>query len=737
MGIITGIDQGEARWLSAQADDEWLEVNGRGGYASSTLQNCHTRKYHGLLVAQLAAPPGRYVLLSKFEDTITCGRRQEALSRHRYPGVSFPAEYSFFKEFQQDLYPSFLFAGGGLRIVKSVLLAAEEDCLLIRYDPEVCPTAGTLRLRPFLAYRDCHRLSKENPFLRGKATAIKNGFSISPYAGMPPLVIQTNLRPRWQPAPLWYRNFEYAEEAARGYEHHEDLFSPGFLETPLRQGKTVLVLVSLAPFHGRLRKKWDDEARRRREDRERDGRIVAALTAGGAPAGRRSPELEGALGASGCAAPGGRMPPRDAAGTSGESPGRENDAGAAWEERDAVASAGDSSGVASERELLGILLQAGRRFLIRTPTGQRAIIAGYPWFGEWGRDALISLPGLAFCSGRLQEGLEILVRMTRFERQGLLPNVFSERRAPDDGDHAYNAVDAPLWFFWAVQQFLLRDGGDRMQAVVEKRLWPTMKNILRRFINGTLFNISMDVNGLIHAGAENLALTWMDACIDSRPVTPRHGCPVEVNALWYNAVCFAAELASRFGDGEFFLDDLVERIRRSFPEVFWNDDEACLGDVYRDGRLDRSIRPNQIFAVSLPHSPLTPTQARLVVKKAREELLTPVGLRTLSPRDPLYRGRYAGSPAERDGAYHQGTVWPWLWGPFGEAWLKVAADREAVKKSLRDSLHAFLTDHFRTAGIGCISEVFDGDSPHRPGGCIAQAWSTAEIIRLYSLIGES
>ncbi len=741
MGIILGINQGEERFLPTRSGDEWLEVNGRGGYASSTLLNCHTRKYHGLLVAKLVAPPGRYVLLSKFEDTVICGGRREALSCHEYPGVFFPEEYSFLKEYQQDLYPSFLFSGDGLRIRKSVLLVTDEDSLLIRYDPEACPASGVLRLRPFVAYRDYHRLSKENPFLKGNAAAIKNGFSLRPYAGMPPLVIQTNLRPRWQPAPLWYHNFEYAEEAARGYEHSEDLFSPGLLEVPLRQGKTVLVLASLTPFYGRLSKKWDDEVRRRREVRDKDDRTIGILASGGAPAGRQFPGTGEASAASGDD-PGGeakiaghRMSPGNtAAGTAGESTDREIVAAVAVEEkRDIAIPEADSAGIAAERELLGILLQAGRRFLIRTAAGHPAIIAGYPWFGEWGRDTLLSLPGLAFCSGRRREGLELLVRMARFERQGLLPNVFSER----DADHAYNTVDAPLWFFWAVQQLLLDDAGDRTQAVVEKNLWPVMKNILRQFIHGTIFNIYMDDNGLIHAGADNRALTWMDACIDNRPVTPRHGYPVEVNALWYNAVRFAAELAARFGDREFYFDDLIEKIRRSFLEIFWNDDDACLGDVYRSGRLDRSIRPNQIFAVSLPHSPLAPAQERLVVKKVQDELLTPVGIRTLSPRDPCYRGRYAGSPAERDGAYHQGTVWPWLWGPFGEAWLKVADDREKVKTTLRDRLRTFLTGHFRVAGIGCISEVFDGDYPHRPGGCIAQAWSTAEIIRLYTLIGRS
>ncbi|HOU76759.1 MAG TPA: amylo-alpha-1,6-glucosidase [Syntrophales bacterium] len=749
-----GIDCPETGAYAQALRSEWLEVNGRGGYASSTLLNCHTRKYHGLLVSHLAAPPGRYVLLSKFEDTVAWGARREALSCHRYPGDFFPADYSFLRQFRQDLFPTFLYEGGGVRVRKSLLLIAGTDSLLVRYDPEMCPATGVLRLRPFLAFRDYHSLSRENPFLRGETTAVKNGFAIRPYAGMPTLVIQTNLRPRWQAEPFWYRNFEYAEEGARGYEHHEDLFTPGILEVPLRKGKTVFVLASFSPFYGRLGKKWDDEVRRRRrEAREDDLRAGELLRSGPMPdrggdaaGGESTREIElllispdpegsgavpappaaGGLTASAVRGPLAALPVSPGACRSGdpEREVREDEGGAAGP------AAGVAETAAADRRLLTLLLQAGRRFLIRTPAGHPAIIAGYPWFGAWGRDTLISLPGLTFCSGRRGEGRELLVRIAGFERHGLLPNVFSER----DGNHAYNTVDAPLWFFWAVQQLLRDDDGDGTEAVVEKSLWPVMKGILRQFIHGTIFNIYMDDNGLLHAGAADRALTWMDACCDGRPVTPRHGYPVEINALWYNAVCCAAELAARFGDREFYFDDLRDKIRRSFQETFWSDEDACLGDVYRDGHLDRSIRPNQLFAVSLPHSPLERAQGRLVVEKVRDELLTPVGLRTLSPRDPRYRGRYEGPPAERDSAYHQGTVWPWLLGAFGEAWLKTAADRDGVQSALRDYLRTFLARHFREGGMGCIAEVFDGDAPHRPGGCIAQAWSTAELIRLSTLV---
>jgi predicted glycogen debranching enzyme len=261
-----------------------------------------------------------------------------------------------------------------------------------------------------------------------------------------------------------------------------------------------------------------------------------------------------------------------------------------------------------------------------------------------------------------------------------------------------------------------------------------MKRVIRSFMDGTQFGIGINREGLLHAGEGQTALTWMDATVGGTPVTPRDGYPVEINALWYNALCFTRDLAAEFGEPAFPGGDLIPHLDRSFREVFWNSQANCLGDVFRDGVLDRAVRPNQIFAVSLPFSPLEPAEQAAVVHVVREQLLTPCGLRTLSPADPAYCGRYRGNPEERDGAYHQGTVWPWLLGAFGEAALRVAENPEREKATLRQYLRTFLNKHLSEAGIGSVSEVFDGDAPHRPGGCIAQAWSVAELIRLYTLL---
>ena len=679
---------------------EWIETDGRGGYASSTLVNRHTRRYHGLLVANLQTPAGRHILLSKLEDSLLAGGEEHFFSSHRYPGLLFPPDQPVLDEFLLEFFPSFTSRAGKIPVKKSILMPHGKEILLVRYDLERCPRGGILRLKPFLAFRGHHELARENAFLRGRAEGIENGFRIEPYAGMPSLVVQTSRASRFTPSPVWYKRFQYTEERERGFGWEEDLFLPGIIEVPVERKCTVILSVrrDMMPHRAgsgdTMRHHvpnptaiWKTEVIRRGRDQAADKRQLGGFT--------------------------------------GE-----------------------------DREHLLALLRAARSFLITTPSGRPAVIAGYPWFGSWGRDTLISLPGLCFSTGRIADGIEILTEIGRHERDGLLPNFFSADGTPE----AYNTVDSSLWYFWAVQNLGTRCGimspsleqrsiasaGDTCdKALIRDRFWPVMKRIIRAFMDGTRYGIGMDARGLLHAGDGQNALTWMDATVGGVPVTPRHGYPVEINALWYNALCFARDLAVEFGEPPFFDCDVIPLLRRSFGETFWNgghdaasSPRGCLGDVFRDGVLDAAVRPNQIFAVSLPFSPLDPAEQSAVVRAVREQLLTPCGLRTLSPADPAYRGRYRGNPAERDGAYHQGTVWPWLLGAFGEAALRVADDPEQEKESLRQYLRTFLRQHLVEAGIGSVSEVFDGDAPHRPGGCIAQAWSVAELLRLYTLLAD-
>jgi predicted glycogen debranching enzyme len=371
-----------------------------------------------------------------------------------------------------------------------------------------------------------------------------------------------------------------------------------------------------------------------------------------------------------------------------------------------------------------LLTTAADQFIVARGD-QKTVIAGYPWFGDWGRDTMISLPGLTLVTGRYDDARNILRTFARSINQGMLPNRF-----PDSGQAPeYNTVDATLWMFHAVHEFL-RYTGDH--DFIRTELYHPLADIIAWHERGTRYGIHLDSDGLLHAGASGVQLTWMDARVNNREVTPRTGKPVEIQALWHNALRVMGHLAFTFGD----LADcsrytaLADRARERFLQVFWNDETGCLFDVIADEDVpDPSIRPNQIFAVSLPYPLLTSEQALRVVDVVEWELLTPYGLRTLSPRDPNYRGRYDGDPSSRDGAYHQGTVWPWLLGPFLTAYVKLHGAEEARVRADRflDPLRA----HLLQAGLEQISEVFDGDAPHRPGGCFAQAWSVAEVLRTY------
>ncbi|MGZ3597062.1 MAG: amylo-alpha-1,6-glucosidase, partial [Syntrophales bacterium] len=376
------------------------------------------------------------------------------------------------------------------------------------------------------------------------------------------------------------------------------------------------------------------------------------------------------------------------------------------------------------------LVTSGQQFFVNSTSGRPAVIAGYHWFGDWGRDTLISLPGLTFVSGRSEEGVALLDSIGAYEKNGILPNYFSD----DEMENAYNTVDTSLWYFWAIQQ-MLKYGGEI--TFLKNRMWPVMKRILKGYMDGTAFNIYMGEKGLLHAGDKDTHITWMDATVAGTPVTARWGYPVEINALWYNAICFAQELGQLFDDNEHPFRDLISMMRKSFVDTFWIEKEAYLGDVFRDGILDCAVRPNQILAVSLPYSPLDVEKWTGVVDKVKKHLLTPVGLRTLSPEDRNYKGRYEGDGLTRDAAYHQGTAWPWLIGQFGEAYMKAAKDKAAAKTFLLDYMRTIIRLHMLEAGVGCISEIFDGDAPHRPNGCISQAWSAAGLIRLYMLLNDT
>ena len=355
----------------------------------------------------------------------------------------------------------------------------------------------------------------------------------------------------------------------------------------------------------------------------------------------------------------------------------------------------------------------------------KTVIAGYHWFSDWGRDTMIALPGLTLPTGKHEIARSMLRTFAKHVDQGMLPNRF-----PDAGETPeYNTVDATLWFFEAARGYLAYTGD---LEFVRSELYSVFADIISWHVRGTRYGIKVDPSGLLSSGEQGVQLTWMDAKVGDWVVTPRRGKPVEIQALWYNALCIMEELAGRLGDeaGQKRYRNMAAVANWAFNRLFWNEESGCLYDVINGGAPDPAIRPNQIFAVSLPHSMVSAERAKSVVEKVCEHLLTPYGLRSLAASDPQYRGHYTGGPAERDGAYHQGTVWPWLMGPFIAAYVKVNGDSDDARRQADEWLVP-LRDHLGEAGLGHISEIFEGDPPHRPCGCIAQAWSVAEILRAY------
>jgi len=376
----------------------------------------------------------------------------------------------------------------------------------------------------------------------------------------------------------------------------------------------------------------------------------------------------------------------------------------------------------AEDELVRILTAAAEQYIVNRGD-QKTVIAGYPWFTDWGRDTMIALPGLTLATGRDEIARSILCEFARHVDRGMLPNRF-----PDSGETPeYNTIDATLWYFEAVRS-LLQYTAD--YPFVSAHLYPVLAEIIEWHIRGTRYGIKMDADGLIASSDPKVQLTWMDAKIGDWVVTPRNGKAVEIQALWYNALRTMEDIALKTkipADAQKY-STLADLAQHSFNELFWNEEGVCLYDAVLDNQRDASMRPNQILAVSLRHSMLSKERAKAVVNAVERDLFTPYGLRSLSPADSRYRGHYEGDAVARDSSYHQGSVWAWLLGPFIDAYFKVNGNGKKVLDQVREWQRVF-SPHLTEAGLGHVSEIFDGDSPHHPRGCFAQAWSVAEVLR--------
>ena len=632
---------------------EWLETNGLGGFAFSTIAGLNTRRYHGLLVAATQPPVGRMVLLSKLEETVTVDGQVFELSANEYPGTIHPRGFEFLREFRLDPFPTFVFETGGVRIMKTVFMIQGENTVVVQYELVGPLTGRTVELKvcPLIAFRDFHGLTRENAKLNRKVGIEPRMTVISPYYGLPALYLAHNALEVGAEG-AWFRNFQYRVERERGLEFAEDLFNPCSLHFDLEAGPAA-VIASI------LRKDVASAGALREAEIRRRESVVA------------------------------QAPVPD--------------------------------------EITRILTNAADQFIVARETG-KTVIAGYPWFSDWGRDTMISLPGLTLPSLRFDVARGMLRTFAHSVSQGMIPNRFPDAdEAPE-----YNTVDATLWFFEAVRAYLAATHDSNF---VREELYNVLADIVAWHVRGTRYSIRVDADGLLNAGAEGVQLTWMDAKVGDRVITPRQGKPVEIQALWYNALCVMADLAGEFEDahGRKQYSTMAGLARWSFNQAFWREDAGCLCDVIdgtagADVARDLSIRPNQILAVSLHYTMLTKERAERLVEVVQGQLLTPVGLRTLAASDPEYRGRYTGGPAERDAAYHQGTVWPWLLGPFVSAYLRVHESSVTALQQAAEWL-APLETYLMNEGVGQIPEIFEGDAPHRACGCPAQAWSVAELLR--------
>lgn len=625
---------------------ELIRSNRGGSYASSTIINCNTRKYHGMLVTpQPGIDHENHVLLSSLDETVIQQDAEFNLGIHKFKGGAYnPKGHKYIRDFSVMEVPKLQYRVGGVILSKEMIFTSREDRMIIRYTLDQANSPTKMRLRPFLAFRNIHHLSKENIFADKKYEKVEGGIRMKLYHGYTDLYMQISKKNEYIHAPDWYYNFEYQDEMDRGYDYLEDLLIPGFFEFDIQPGESI---------------------------------FFSAGTSGISPSSIKriySAEIK-------------RRIPRDSFET--------------------------------------CLINAAQQFIVKRGL-KTYVIAGFQWFGSLGRDTFTSLPGLTLYTGETKTCKAVIDTMLKTLEGPLFP------ANGLDGNVQNTSADTPLWFFWALQQYAYKT---RDLTAIWKEYRKYIKQILDGFREGTGFNIHMEPNGLIYAGVPGMALTWMNAVVYGKPVTPRTGLAVEVNALWYNAVMFAIELATVAGDTKFIArwQKIAEMIPESFLQTFWNEEKGYLAD-YIDGEYnDWSVRPNMVFATSLPYSPISEEIRKKVLSKIKQELLTIRGLRTLTPVSAAYKGSCSGDQTQRDQSYHQGTVWPGLFGHFAEGYLRIHGKSGlSFIKSYYEEFDQTLTEH----GVGSISEIYDGDPPHTPRGAISHAWSVAEILRVHGLIEE-
>lgn len=649
---------------------EWLATNGLGGYASGSIAGVNTRRYHGLLVAALPTPIGRTVMLSHLAEWLQLpDKRVVRLTGEERPDAAYDLP-EILTEFRLEMgLPVWRYRIGDIEVEKRILLPYGQNTVHVNYRMKQGQAGARLILRPRMNFRGHETAVSQPPDEEHRLQAIGRRFEVhsSRDSHLPPLrLLLLGRAPELVLEGGSFHDFFYRVESARGYPDRGRVWTPGRFRCEIDPGEECTLVASTED--------WD--------------RVMALSPqqAREAEHNRRERLLEQA----------------DPAARSGR--------------------AGELVLAADQFIIAPFSRQADAARALAEGDQARTVIAGYHWFTDWGRDTMISLEGLTLCTGRHAEAGYILRTFLHYVKDGLIPNMFPEGQ----NEGLYHTADATLWFFHAMDRYVSTTG-DRLTL---RHAIPTFLAIVEAHLRGTRFNIGVDPHdGLLRQGAEGYQLTWMDAKVDGWVVTPRRGKAVELNALWYNALRLLEGWLYEEGDATRAHEVArhAERVRDSFNARFWNAQTGALFDVV-DGENgdDAAVRPNMLFAISLRHAVLDRSRWSSVLEVARARLLTPVGLRSLSPEHPDYKARYDGDLRARDAAYHQGTVWGWLAGPFADAWLKVHPEDADAVRHLVDGFAA----HLGEACIGSISEIFDAEEPYTPRGCVAQAWSVAEVLRV-------
>jgi predicted glycogen debranching enzyme len=622
---------------------EFLRTNRSGAYSSSTLVDCNTRKYHGLLVVPVPElDDENHVLLSSLDCTVIQHGAEFNLGLHKYQGNNFsPNGHKYIREYDATEVPTTTYRVGGVILKKEIVFQHYEDRILIRYTLVDAHSATTLRFRPFLAFRSVRQFTHENSTASREYSVVDNGIKTCMYAGYPDLYMQFSKKNEFIFMPDWYRGIEYPKEQERGYASNEDLYVPGYFEMPIKKGESIIFAASTSAIKpSAMKKLFDDEV----ADRV----------------------------------------PRD--------------------------------------NFYHCLVTAAHQFHRKEKNKDRYLMAGYPWFKCRARDTFIALPGLTLAIGEIDYFEKVMKTAERDLR------AFMSDKPTSGKIYEIEQPDVPLWAVWAMQQYAKEVGRDKCFEMYGKLL----QDIIKFILDGKHPNLRLDDNGLLYSNGRDKAVTWMNSTANGKPVVPRSGYIVEFNALWYNALKFCASMAAEKGDvkGAENVEAIAAKVKDSFVDTFLNEYGYLLD--YVDGNMmDWSVRPNMIFAVAFDYSPLNQQQMKSVVDICTRELLTPKGLRSLSPKSGGYNPIYVGPQTQRDYAYHQGTAWPWLGGFYMEACLKL------YKRSRLSFIERQLVgyeDEMDYHAIGTISELFDGNPPFHGRGAMSFAMNVAEILRTLKLM---